>query len=136
MKYFKFREIIKSSKADKANIDNFPNDCEIVDNIIYMMELLDNIREKYGQPLYISSGYRCDALNDLVGGSKTSMHTKGLAVDINLGSKTKNRQFFRWMQDNKDEIIFDQLINESDYSWVHVGFRSDPTQARKQVLHL
>lgn len=136
MKYFKFRELVSSQKADQANIDNFPHDCEIVDNIIYLMELLDNIREKYGQPLYVSSGYRCTALNDLVGGSKTSMHTKGLAVDINLGSKTKNRQFFRWLQDNKDDVNFDQLINESDYSWVHIGFRSDPTQARKQVLHL
>ena len=58
-KYFTFLEMIKSSTADKNNIDNNPTNPEIIDNINYTMERLDEIREKYGKPIIITSGYRC-----------------------------------------------------------------------------
>jgi len=72
MKYFKFKELIRSSKADEKGIDNFPKDAEIIDNLILVMENLDKIREEYGLPIYISSGYRCDELNKAVGGVSNS----------------------------------------------------------------
>lgn len=131
MNYFKFIEMIKSAKADEFSIDNFPRDCDIIDNIIYTMECLDHIREEYGLPLYISSGYRCPELNSKVGGKEKSQHLKGQAADINLGSVEKNRAFFNWCQFNAD---FDQLIDESKYQWVHISFKK--TGNRKQVLHL
>lgn len=96
MKYFKFLEMIRSSKADEFNIDNWPKDADIMDNIIFTMECLDKIREDYGLPLYITSGYRCKELNDKLNGSKTSQHMKGEAADICLGSVEKNRAFFNW----------------------------------------
>ncbi len=134
MKYFKFSEMIKSATADAKNIDNFPKDCDIIDNLIYTMEKLDSIREQYEKPLYITSGYRCPALNTAVGSKPTSQHLKGQAADINLGSVEKNREFFNYLVQNKDEIGFDQLIDERKYQWVHVSFKKENN--RKQVLHL
>lgn len=134
MKYFKFIEMINSAKAKENNIDNFPYDYDVIDNIIYTMECLDKIREEYGKPLYISSGYRCPELNRIVGGKENSQHKKGQAADINLGSTDKNRDFFIWLEQHKDEIEFDQLIDEAKYAWVHISFKKEGN--RKQVLHL
>lgn len=126
--------MIRSSKADTFNIDNWPKDADIMDNIIFTMECLDKIREDYGQPLYITSGYRCEELNERLKGSKTSQHMKGQAADIQLGSIEKNRAFFNWCQCNINDLPIDQLIDESNYSWVHCSFKKDG--GRKQVLHL
>ena len=134
MKHFKFYEIVRSSKAEELNIDNWPKDADIMDNLIFTMECLDKIREDYGLSLYISSGYRCDELNKKVGGVKTSQHTKGQAADINLGSVEKNRAFFNWCCDNIKDLPIDQLIDESHYSWVHLSFIKE--NQRHQVLHL
>lgn len=126
--------MIRSSKADEFNIDNWPKDADIMDNIIFTMECLDKIREDYGLPLFISSGYRCDELNKKVGGVKTSQHTKGQAADINLGSVEMNRAFFNWCNTNIKNLPIDQLIDESHYSWVHLSFTKE--NQRHQVLHL
>lgn len=126
--------MINSATATLYQIDNFPRDYDVVDNIINTMECLDKIREEYGKPLYISSGYRCQELNTRVGGKENSQHRKGQAADINLGSTEKNRDFFIWLEQHKDEIEFDQLIDESHYAWVHISFKKDGN--RKQVLHL
>ena len=131
MQYFKFIEMIRSAKADEFSIDNFPKDCDVIDNIIFTMECLDKIRDEYGLPLYISSGYRCPELNKKVGGKDKSQHLKGQAADVNLGSVEKNRAFFNWCQFNAD---FDQLIDESNYQWVHISFKKSGN--RKQILHL
>lgn len=64
--------MIRSSKANECGIDNWPKDADIMDNIIFTMECLDKIREDYGLPLYITSGYRCDELNKKVGGKSNS----------------------------------------------------------------
>ena len=134
MKHFKFIEMISSAKASEFQIDNFPNDCNIIDNIINTMEKLDAIREEYGMPLYITSGYRCPELNKKVDGKEKSQHLNGQAADINLGSTEKNRAFFNWLACNKDSVEFDQLIDESHFSWVHVSFKKENN--RKQILHL
>ena len=134
MKHFKFYEMIRSSKAEELNINNWPKDADIMDNLIFTMECLDKIREDYGLPLYISSGYRCGELNKKVGGVKTSQHVKGQAADINLGSVEMNRAFFNWCQANINDLPIDQLIDESHYSWVHLSFIKE--NQRHQVLHL
>lgn len=126
--------MIRSTKAEEFNIDNWPKNADIMDNIIFTMECLDKIREDYGQPLYITSGYRCEELNGRLKGSKTSQHMKGQAVDINLGSTDKNFAFFNWCQANINDLPIDQLIDESKYSWVHISFTKE--NQRHQVLHL
>ena len=131
MKYFTITELCKSSTATKRKIDNTPNQ-EIIDNLEQLVEhVLDPLREGYGKPIRVNSGYRCPALNKAVKGSKTSSHMKGLAADITVGSPTKNKQLFELAQ--KLKLPFDQLIDESNFSWVHISYSKKP---RKQVLHL
>ena len=131
MKYFTIKELCKSTTAISKNIDNSPNS-EITKNLEQLVDnILDPLREKYGKPITINSGYRCEALNKAVGGSKTSQHRYGQAADITGGSKSENKKIFDLIQQLK--LPFDQLIDESNFSWVHISYSSKP---RKQVLHL
>ena len=131
MKYFTLYELCKSDTAKKQNIDNFPT-WEVVDNLKELVEnVLDPLREWFKEPIYVNSGFRCKALNEAVGGSNTSDHVTGRAIDIDTHNKEKNRKLFNYIKDN---LEFDQLIDEKDMSWIHVSFRKDNN--RKQVLHL
>ena len=131
MKYFTIKELCKSTTATSKKIDNSPNS-EIVNNLKQLVHnILDPLREEYGKPINVNSGYRCDALNKAVGGSNTSQHRYGLAADITTGSKLRNKQLFILAQ--QMNLPFDQLIDEKTYSWIHISFSKEP---RKQVLHL
>lgn len=131
MKYFTIKELCKSSTAIHKGIDNTP-DSEIVNNLKKLVEyILDPLRERYGKPIHVNSGYRCPALNKAVNGSKTSHHMTGLAADITAGSVAKNKILFNLIQEL--DLPFDQLIDEKNFSWVHVSFSEKP---KKQILHL
>ena len=132
MKYFTIEEMIKSSTATAKRIDNTPNQT-VIDSLTKLIEaVLDPLREWYGKPIRVNSGYRCEALNKAVGSkAKNSQHLYGEAADITVGSKTENEKLFNYIKDN---LPFDQLINESDFSWVHVSYREG--RLRKQVLAL
>lgn len=132
MKYFTFKELFRSSTADKKGIKNLPTDAEHIDNLYKLVEkVLDPIRELYGEPITVTSGYRCPALNKAVGGTITSQHALGQAADITVGSKEANKELFEIMKSN---CPFDQLIDEKDYSWIHVSYREGNN--RRQILHL
>lgn len=132
MKYFSFQEMERSDTAVRYAIDNsIPenlknNVARLVDNV------LDPLREVWGRPLTVSSGYRCPALNRAVGGSATSHHMKGMAADITTGNKVDNRRLFQLIINLK--LPFTQLIDERDFSWVHVSY--DPENVKRQVLKL
>lgn len=131
MKYFTIKELCKSSTATQKGIDNTPNS-EIVSNLKNLVEhILDPLREKYGKPILVNSGYRSPALNKAVNGSKTSQHMKGLAADITAGSVSKNKILFNLVQEL--DLPFDQLIDEKKLKWIHVSYSNKP---RKQILHL
>lgn len=131
MKYFSIKEMTKSNTATAKGIDNTP-DQTITDNLTKLIEaVLDPLREWYGKPIIVNSGYRCEALNKAIGGAKPSQHMLGEAADITVGSKEENEKLFDYIKDN---LEFDQLINESDFSWVHVSYREG--RLRKQVLEL
>lgn len=131
MKYFTIKELCKSSTATQRGIDNTPNS-EIVSNLEQLVDnVLDPLREKYGSPIKVNSGYRCEKLNKAVGGANTSQHRYGLAADITTGSKLGNKNLFILAQ--QMNLPFDQLIDEKTYSWIHISFSKKP---RKQVLHL
>lgn len=94
--------------------------------------ILDPIREAWGKPIKINSGYRSKALNSKIGGSKTSDHMLGRAADITAGSTAQNKKLF-------DLILtlglqYDQLIDEKGYKWIHISYR--PVGNRNQILHL
>ena len=131
MKYFTIKELCKSSTATQKGIDNTPNS-EIVSNLEQLVDkVLDPLREEFGEPIIVNSGYRSPALNKAVKGAANSQHVSGQAADITTGSKFGNKRLFILAQ--KLDLPFDQLIDESNYSWIHI---SHSPRNRKQVLHL
>ncbi len=125
-------EVIKSNTAIKNGIDNSPT-LEHLNNLEILAEkIFQPIREHFGVPIGISSGYRSKALNKAIGGSKTSQHCSGQALDLDadIYGKVTNKEIFDFIVENLD---FDQVINEYNYSWVHVSYNSRQVN-RKQVL--
>ena len=132
MKYFTISELSKSSIAKAFGIDNTPNP-EAVDNMELLIDnLLDPIREAWGKPIYVNSGYRCEELNNIVKGAKKSQHKSGQAADITTNSIDGNRQLFDLIKTGG--FVFDQLIDEANYAWVHISYNH--RKNRRQILHL
>lgn len=106
MKYFSLTELTYSSKARELHIDNTPFSYSIIDNLTNLIEnLLDPVREMWGKPLHVNSGYRCLALNKAVGGKPTSQHLKGEAADITAGSKADNKKLFEMIK--ASDLVYD-----------------------------
>lgn len=132
MKYFTIAELCRSNTADRLGINNRCKK-EHVENLTALVDnVLDPLREWYGKPLIVSSGYRCPELNAAVKGSKTSQHMSGQAADIDTGDRQQNKLLFEYIKKN---LPYDQLIDESNFAWVHVSYRADGNN-RKQVLSL
>lgn len=133
MKYFTLKELTSSTTATKYKIKNSPNKRE-EENLKSLIEnCLDHIRTLWGKPIRVNSGYRSKELNLRIGGSSTSQHTKGEAADITTGGKFTNKLLFNMIVESG--IVFDQLIDEKDYSWIHVSYKKNGVN-RRQVLHL
>ena len=131
MKWFTIDELTYSDTAEAKGIDNTPNDTEKKNLENLVKYVLDPLRDMYGKPVYVNSGYRSEALNKAVGGSNTSQHRLGMAADIDTHTREGNIELFNLIAKN---LSFDQLIDEKDYSWIHVSF--DPKRLRNQILHL
>jgi hypothetical protein len=129
--HFDLCEFTRSESAKREGVSNMPTP-EHLENIKTLCEkVLEPIRAKFG-PINISSGYRSSDLNHFIGGSLNSDHCKGRAADIDMdghGGEVTNRMIFDYIKDN---LEIDQLINEFNYSWVHVGYRKGAN--RRQVL--
>lgn len=122
MKFFTIQELTKSTTAQQKGIKNIPSK-EQEQNLIALMEnILDPLREAYGGPIIVTSGYRCPALNKAVGGAKNSQHMTGQAADIRTVKDTRaeNKKLFDLIQ--KLKLPFDQLIDEHNFDWVHVSY--------------
>ncbi|MBP5498425.1 MAG: DUF882 domain-containing protein [Muribaculaceae bacterium] len=133
MKYFTFEELTRSETAKARGIDNSPTP-EIKANLEMLVDkVLDPLRERWGAPIIVTSGYRCPSLNKAVGGAKSSQHMKGEAADIKAksGCRSDNIRLFKLIK--SAGLPFDQLIDEKNYSWIHVSY--GPRQ-RRQILHL
>lgn len=131
MKYFTIQELTKSATAQRKGIDNTPS-VQVRANLTALVEkVLDPLREAYGKPIIVTSGYRCEKLNKAVGGAASSQHVKGEAADIRSVEDTpeENKKLFDLIV--KLGLPFDQLINEYGYDWVHVSFSS---RHRRQKL--
>jgi hypothetical protein len=131
MKYFTISELIKSDTAIKKKIWNGASR-EVEDNLIALVSaILDPLRDKYGKPITITSGYRCKELNRAVGGVSNSQHMTGEAADITVKSKTGNRQLAKMIVEMG--LPFDQMIDECNYDWVHVSYKRVGNN-RRQIL--
>ena len=132
MKYFSFQEFERSETAYRHGIDNTLPD-KLKGNVAVLVDkVLDPLREAWGKPISVTSGYRCPELNRIVGGSKTSHHMRGMAADITTGNRVENRRLFQLIMDLK--LPFTQLIDEKNFSWVHVSL--DREDVKRQVLRL
>lgn len=136
MKYFTIEEMCASDTARRKGIDNTPNADARLRMQTLIEQLLDPIRAAWGGPITVNSGYRSPALNKAVGGVSNSQHMKGEAADITVGSAGDNKRLFDKIVElqKAGKIAFDQLIDESNYDWVHVSYRSGKN--RNQILHL
>lgn len=130
--HFKLEEFIRSSTAQQLGIDNTPSE-EVILNLRNLCEkVLEPLRQWYGKPISISSGYRCSALNRAVGGVTKSQHLKGEAADIRLPSIAIGRKMLEYIVFH---LPYDQVIwehNTDGLYWIHVSLKRDP---RKNRLH-
>ena len=131
MKYFTIAEMVKSETADRLGIDNrLPR--ELLDNAGYLIEkVLDPVREWYGKPIYVNSGYRCPELNKAVGGVADSFHLTGCAADIDTRSRSGNEAVFAYI---KTHLPFTELGWEGGGRWVHVAIEPG-REGEKEVFY-
>lgn len=123
-------EVTRSDYAKKNGINNMPN-AEHTENLIELANhIFEPIRKHLNKPIHISSGYRSKELNAKIGGASNSQHTLGQAIDIDQGNWKDNVEIFEFIKNN---LEYDQLINEFDYDWVHVSYNPNGKQ-RKEIL--
>ena len=134
-KHLSFEEATRSETADKLGIVNNNPNLSVIEN---MKELAENvfepIREHFKKPIFVSSMFRGIPLNNAIGGSITSQHCSGQAMDIDMGkNKPTNAEVFNYI---KKELKFDQLIwefgTDKEPDWLHVSFNT--TKNRAQIL--
>ena len=121
-------EVIKSNTATKHGIDNTPTEEHLENLRAIALDVFQPVRDHFRKPIYISSGYRSEALNERIGGSKTSQHSLGQALDLDaqvFGGLT-NAELFAYIA---EWVVFDQLIWEfgdnTEPDWVHVSYKKD-----------
>jgi uncharacterized protein YcbK (DUF882 family) len=127
-KHFSLSELTSSQTATRNNIDNTPTPI-ILDNLKFLAENLENVRELLNCPIIISSGYRSPVLNAKIGGSKSSQHVLGHAADFTSPKFGSPENVVRKIKDSS--IQYDQLILEFN-SWVHISFSK--LASRRQTL--
>ncbi len=136
--FVSLKEVTRSNTATRKGIDNTPNDEQLARIETLAVNVFDQLRAWVGGPVKINSGFRSEALNKAIGGSKTSQHcaNNGAAFDIDdtFGHKT-NAEMFDYIKNN---LVFDQLILEfvdknKQPLWIHVSYVSTEKN-RNQIL--
>lgn len=143
--HFDLDEFTRSATADRLHIDNSLNPSDptgqsIINNLRNLcQQVLEPLREHFGIPIMVSSGYRCPELNQAVGGVPNSQHLTGEAADIILPPLTLNthhstlNEWFYWLIDN---VPFDQLGFESrgTTKWIHVSCKMNQSENRQCIF--
>ena len=134
-KHLSLAEVSRSETAKRKGINNTPSGAHLENFKKLAENVFEPIREHFGVPIHISSGYRSKELNSAIGGSSTSQHCQGEAIDIDMdGTSITNAQIFHFIKDN---LVFDQMIwefgTDKNPDWVHVSYESTGKQ-RKQIL--
>ena len=122
-----YAEAIHSQTAKRKGIDNTPNPNQIEAMKVLAEKVFEPLREWVGGPIKVNSFFRSPELNTAIGGSKTSQHCKGQAIDIDdvYGYKT-NSEMYHWVKEN---LNFDQMIwefgTDTQPNWVHISYVSE-----------
>ena len=134
-KHISYKEGVYSATATRRGIDNTPGDDQLHFMELIAENIFEPLRQYVGGPIKINSFYRCPELNTAIGGSATSQHCKGQAIDIDdtFGRMT-NAEMYHWIKQNLD---FDQMIwefgNDDNPNWVHISYVS-PEKNRNRCL--
>jgi len=130
-KNFALSEITHSNTAKRLGIENEPTEKHLQNMQHLVDNLLQPLRDAVG-PIRISSGYRNPSLNRAIGGSVSSQHCKGEALDLQFWEmgKMNNKVIYDWIL--KSGLDFDQMINEFNFAWIHISLKAKGN--RKQVL--
>lgn len=124
-KHITLEEFTKSQTATRKGISNVPSEMDIARMKLLCEHVIEPIREHFNAPVRILSGYRCPALNNAVGGSRTSQHMNGEAADIEVAG-VSNWDVLSYVLNN---LEYDQLIQEymkegdAHAGWIHVSYR-------------
>jgi zinc D-Ala-D-Ala carboxypeptidase len=128
-------EVTRSESAKRNQISNMPTGEHIANFITLAEKVFEPIREHFGFPIHISSGYRSVELNRLIKGSSSSQHCKGQAIDIDMDGTSNgvtNKMVYDYIKDN---LEFDQLIWEfgdnTNPDWVHVSYSEGKNRGQK-----
>jgi len=129
--HFSLEEMCRSQLAERNGIMNKPNDIQL-ENLKTLAKGMELVRTKLDSlPIIVSSGFRCEALNDLLGSKRTSAHIRGLAADFTCDRYAHVARVFDVLATSS--IPFDQLIYEFS-SWIHISFPPEGEEPRRQVL--
>lgn len=136
MKYFTIEELTRSATALKLGIENTPGAAEHDNLTMLVNNVLDPVREAWGNSIKVNSGYRCPALNAAVRGSRSSHHLQGMAADITAGSRAQNGRLFQMIRQSK--LTWTQLIweygDDTGPDWIHISYnRRDPRCEIKRI---
>lgn len=127
-KSFKYSEFTKSDTATRLHLNNAITDWEVRDNIKALVEnVLQPLRDAWGGPIFINSGYRSPEVNKAVGGVETSQHTKGMAADCGCTDPYALAKLAKKMK-----LDYDQLGVYA--SFVHFSYRRDG-ENRNQIFY-
>ena len=124
-KNFSLHEFTKSVSAIRGGIENSPTSEHIRNIQLLVKYVLQPLREALRSPIRITSGYRSEALNKLIKGSKRSQHCKGQAVDIQFKVDGVMDNKVIWDKVIELGLPFDQMINEFDFSWIHISYNHE-----------
>ena len=134
--HISFKEAVRSNTALRRGIENTPDEIQLDNMKLLAVKVFEPLRKWVGGPIKINSFFRSPELNTAIGGSKTSQHCKGQAMDIDdtFGVKT-NAEMYHWIKDN---LNFDQMIwefgDDDNPAWVHVSYVSDATNRNRCLL--
>ena len=134
-KNLSLKEATKSNTATRLGIKNEPEQWEVNNLRAIAENIFQPVRDHFGVPIGVSSGYRCKELNTAIGGSKYSQHMIGEALDIDadIYGKVTNAEIFNYIKNN---LEWDQMIwefgDDEEPNWVHVSYKEAGTN-RKQL---
>ena len=135
-KHISYKEATRSITAKRLGVENTPSEEHVTNMQILAEKVFEPLRKHVGKPICINSMYRSESLNKAVGGSMTSQHCKGQAMDIDdkYGHAT-NAEMFEFIRDN---LSFDQMIWEfgdgENPDWVHVSYVSEEKNRNKMLI--
>ena len=128
-----YAEAIHSLTAKRRCIDNTPSEIQVEAMKLLAEKVFEPLRKWVGGPIKVNSFFRSETLNEAIGGSATSQHCKGQAIDIDdVYGRKSNAEMYNWIKDNLD---FDQMIwefgTDMQPNWIHVSYVSEEKNRNK-----